>query len=541
MKKEITTSVYTFEDMIRGGALYVDKTEIIFKMVSVLKGQFFCARPRRFGKSLTISTLEAIFKGKRELFRGLAVSRKDYDWQVYPVIHIDFARTATGSQEKLTLSLQDTLAEIGRGYGISLEKTYPEIMFLRLISALYEKTGKGVVILIDEYDKPVTDHLNSAEEAENYRTYMDAFYQVIKGSEPKLRFVFITGVTKFAKVSIFSKLNNLNDISMDPSYAELFGYTQQELEQNFSDYLDDAVRSGVMDNDGHVLDRTSLLDRMKLWYDGFCFSDGAESVYNPVSVGKFFTGSCSFSNYWFNTGTPSFLMKLMKKNHLLLQDISGAVLSEASFDTFDAAELAGDVVNDERIEQMLYQAGYLTLGSLFYLGSQRMYHMNYPNLEVQRSFEQFLLNAYSGEVNTSSYLIRVANAACQGDTKGMIDVLTDFFADFPYDLQIKAEKFYQAVVYMMFRMCGMEIMAEDRTNIGRIDAVLNAGKHLYIIEFELNRSGDEALKQIMDRKYTQKYLPGAVSKGQTVHALGINFSYSDTDRNITSWEEKIIN
>ena len=536
MKKYISTNIYTFEDLIRGNCLYVDKTDFIYRMISIPKGEFFVARPRRFGKSLMVSTLEAIFRGKKELFQGLRIAEEDYDWKVYPVIHLDFAGLVLKNLDLLTSSLQDVLTDIADSYGVSLERTDPALMFSRLISALKEKTGKAVVVLIDEYDKPILDHLDSREEAENFRSFMDSFYQVIKGAEPLLRFVFITGVTKFAKVSIFSKLNNLTDLTLRKEFATMFGYTQEELESYFADYIDDAVTAMVQDNSGEVLDRAALLNELQRWYDGFRFSDGAESVYNPVSVGTFFLNDYRFSNYWFETGTPTFLIGLMKRNHLLVQDMADVVLSENSFNTFDAAELSAELVNNERIEQMLYQTGYLTIDQMLRVGRNRLYKMRYPNLEVEDSFTNNLLTAYSGKVSTSSYISRVGVAASDGDPEEIVRILKDFFDNLPYDLQIHAEKYYQAMVYMMLKMCGMDIQTEVKTNTGRIDAVFDAGRYLYLVEFKLEKSAEAAVNQIIDDHYADKYLFSAREKRQQICLLGIDFCYAKEYRTIRGKE-----
>lgn len=530
--KEITTSVYTFEDMIRGNVLYVDKTAQIYRMVSVLKGQFFCARPRRFGKSLMVSTLEALFKGKKELFQGLAISQMDYDWDVYPIVHIDFSRADTTSEKSLTSWLKREIERIGSSCQVAPTGDTLPLQFDDLLYLLNKEYGKGVVILIDEYDKPIMDHLEMAADAENFRALLDRFYQVIKGAEPFLRFVFITGVTRIAKVSIFSKLNNLNDITGDLEYADMFGYTQKELEENFADYLDEALREKVTDNYGNELDREQLLSELKRWYDGFCFSDGAETVYNPVSVGMFFNKHCRFSNYWFSTGTPTFLMKLMKKNHLLMQDMQDLVISDNSLNTFDLTELASETVNNERIEQILYQTGYLTIDHLIAIGPTRMYQMRYPNYEVEESFISNLVGVYSGEVSANSYVNRIRTAAYQGDPEQMIALIKDFFDNLPYDLQIKAEKYYHAMVYMMFRMCGFHILSEEKTSIGRIDAVLEAGRYLYIIEFKLEKSAEAAIAQIDDKRYADKYRLQAKERGQQICEIGIAFCYAKNERTI---------
>ena len=256
--KDISTSIYTFPDLIESQRLYIDKTRYIYRLIHPGNGFFFCARPRRFGKSLTISTLEAVFQGRRELFRGLYLEHADYDWTVHPVIHLDFAQSSMETLTQLKNWLCHKLADIGTRYGLTLQETDAVLLFGMLIQRLYDKTGQDVVVLIDEYDKPILEHMRSGKEAESFRFFLENFYQIIKGMAACEHFVFITGVTKFAKVSIFSKLNNLTDITNDPEYATMFGYTQEELEQGFEEYFAQLLGNKVTDNKGQVLNRTQL-------------------------------------------------------------------------------------------------------------------------------------------------------------------------------------------------------------------------------------------------------------------------------------------
>lgn len=537
--KSISTSTYTFENLIKGNYLYVDKTRFFYKLVKEERGQYFCSRPRRFGKSLAISTFEAIFQGKRELFKGLYIDRQEYDWQEYPVVHIDFARTVLQDKATISRSLDHLLNDCAENYGVELAKEDPANMFAELIRKLYKKTDQPVVLLIDEYDKPLLDHMNTPEEAEEWRNFMDNFYQVIKGAEPMLRFVFITGVTKFAKVSIFSKLNNLRDITMSRAYAQMFGYTQEELENNFNEYLEDAVKQGVRDTNERVLNREELLAEIRRWYDGFKFSEYGEKVYNPVSVGQFMIEEYEFRNYWFSTGTPSFLMKLMKRNGIIMENLDDALMSADSFDTFDVTELAGDLVDTDKIIQMLYQTGYQTIDYGIPGRAGRTYALCYPNFEVKNSFEQHLYTAYTGKDSTT-FGVRLERCAAKGDTVNMMELLTGYFAGMPYDIQIPAEKYYQSIVRVIFDMAGMDIVTEERTNIGRIDAVLNTGKHLYIIEFKFNKTAEEGLDQIEGKKYAQKYILPAREQGQIIHKLAVNFCYAEEKRNVEDWKEEVL-
>ena len=531
--REITTSIYTFEDIIKGNCIYVDKTRYIYQLLKKAKAQIFCSRPRRFGKSLTVSTLEAIFKGKRELFKGLYIDGTDYDWFIHPVIHIDFANGNVQTLELLTLTILDALRATAKSYGVSLQGNDPVLAFRELIEQLYDKTGSCVVLLIDEYDKPILEHIGSMKDAEQYRDFIANFYQIIKGSERYLRFTFVTGITKFSKVSIFSKLNNLDDITMNPSYGTMFGYTQEELEENFSEYIDKAV-------DDTGMKRDKLLSEIKNWYDGFTFADKSPSVYNPVSIGSFFNNDSDFENYWFATGTPTFLMKLLKSNHIVLSDLPKRTLNGTSFNTFNLTDLAQTSPDDERLTQLLYQTGYLTIDKLLWRRPDKVYQLKFPNFEVSYSFAQNLLSAYAPKASASDNVTKIRLAAMSGDTASMIEHLKGFFSALPYDIQVKEEKYYQSIVYTIFRMCDMKMITEVTTSLGRIDGVLDAGKHLYIIEFKLNKSADAALNQIDEKAYAEGFILPAKEKGQVVHKLGINFCYDEKLRNIADWKEDII-
>ena len=531
--KPISTSIYTFEDLIKYNCVYVDKTKYLYNLLTAPKGQFFCARPRRFGKSLTISTLEAIFKGKRELFKGLFIDKSDYSWDIHPVIHIDFARADMATLDTVILSLKSTLCRIAKDYGIKINDNPPTVMFADLIANLYDKTGTDVALLIDEYDKPILEHIDNLDDAERYRDFIANFYQIIKGSERYLRFVFLTGVTKFSKVSIFSKLNNLTDITMDPDYGTMFGYTQEELEENFADRIEASTEEAG-------LTREELLRNMKVWYDGYKFTSKSATVYNPVSVGEFFNSHAAFDNYWFATGTPTFLMKILKNNHIVLTDLTERILSKNSFNNFNLEDLNTTSPNDERLTQLLFQSGYLTIDTVLWRSPDETYQLRFPNKEVAYSFERNLLVTYANKSASVDDIARIRLAAMKGDTEKMMEKMKEFFSALPYDIQVKEEKYYQSIVYTIFRMCNMTMMAEVSTNIGRIDGVLDGGKHLYIIEFKLNKSADVALDQIDEKKYTEKFIIPAKEKGQTIHKLGISFSYDAKNRNVTEWKEEIV-
>ena len=374
--KDLTSYTYSFEELIRGQFLYVDKTEYIWNMIRPATTGYFLSRPRRFGKSLTVSTLKAVFQGKKELFKGLAIYDKPYDWKQYPVIHLDMNGLDFSSAEELESSLCDLVTEAAVSHDLTLESASAASMFRTLINRLAEK--EQVVILVDEYDKPILNNLGKSH-AQKILDKLKVFYSVIKAFESKERFVFVTGVTKFCHVSLFSELNNLTDISMDYDYATMFGYTQCEFETYFADRIDLACN--------HLkLSRETLLPEIKQWYDGYKFHADAETVYNPVSLAQFFTKRYEFNNYWFSTGTPSFLMELIKKTRFDFEDVLSRPVSAVAFEAFEVDKI--DPLS------LLLQTGYLTIRSLERKFNMPWFRLDFPNREVSVSFNTYLLNAY---------------------------------------------------------------------------------------------------------------------------------------------------
>lgn len=552
MNKMISTSIYSFKDLVENNCIYVDKTMYLYDIITAPKGQFFCARPRRFGKSLAISTLEAIFNGDKELFKDCYIYKNtDYDWKKYPIIHLDFARANLSSIDLLSSWLTQSLNGIAKSNNIETENTDPALLFGELIEALYNSNHVGVVVLIDEYDKPIMEHLENETEAETFRSFMETFYQMIKGYERYERFVFMTGVIKFAKLSIFSKLNSLTDISMDKNYACMFGYTADELERYFGEYIDELSEKGIYDENRNLLDRSQILEAMKRWYDGFRFSPREESVYNPVSVGSFFRNDGIFSNYWFETGTPKVLAKTMKQIQITLDDVKDPIISRDTFSVFDITEFAFSsdenrdedkrkIIGKQKFMQLLYQTGYMSIGDVSEDGlSDSYYPMRFPNKEVSDSFQKNMISLVvdedSADFSASVDLIR--RAAREGKGEDIRKYMENIFASIPYTIQIAEEKYYQSLMYTVFLLCGMDIDAEEPTNVGRIDAVMDAGAHLYIFEFKFEKPVDEALEQIKKKKYVQKYIVKAEEKGQTIHQIGVSFSYGKDKRNISEWQE----
>ncbi len=516
--KNLTTSIYTFENLIEGDWFYVDKTEYIWDLIRKPQGIYFLSRPRRFGKSLTLSTLKAIFQNKKHLFKGLALENKPYDWKEYPVIHLDLGSKEVQSPDELKVYLSNRVNKIADDYNVKLStKAYDE-RFQELIETL-GKPGK-IIILIDEYDKPILDNVTN-KSIKSIRETLESFYSVIKATEPYQRFVLLTGVSKFARVSVFSKLNNLTDITMDARFATMLGYTQEELEANFAEYIEHVCREQKMD-------KAELLDKLKLWYNGYRFEEDAATVYNPVSIGKFFESGGKFKNYWFETGTPSFLLKLAKKQQFDFEKELSQPVSELAFASYEIDKL--------ETLPLLFQTGYLTIKDTTQVMERTRYFLDFPNKEVEAAFEAYLLDEYSGvkKENVEILATDIAGLLNVGEINEAMGKMKSFFDNIPCDIQIESEKYYQTIFFIIFRLIGLFIEAEARTSIGRIDAVAQTEKYVYIFEFKLNRSSAEALRQIHDKEYYQKYL----GSGREIILIGAKFSTKK--HNITDWKTEVL-
>jgi hypothetical protein len=513
--KKLTTSIYTFEKIIEGAYLYVDKTEYIWNLIKDPYGIYFLSRPRRFGKSLTLSTLKAIFQNKKDLFKGLALESKPYEWKEYPVIHFDLGNCESSDAPHLSQYLIETIEGLAQPYDIKLSRSGVSGRFTELVEKL-AADGEKVVILIDEYDKPILDNATK-ENVESIREVLENFYSVIKSTEPYQRFVFLTGVSKFSKVSVFSKLNNLTDLTMDARYATMLGYTQEELENCFAEYI-----GQVAENQN--IDRDQILKKLKEWYNGYKFEETAQSIYNPVSIGKFFESGGKFRNYWFETGTPSFLLKLAKQQQFDFEEKLSTPVGELAFSSYEIDKL--------KPLALLVQTGYLTIKDIVKEDQIVFYRLGFPNREVEAAFEAYLLDEYADveKENVEYYAARIAKMLREGNIDDVMEKMQKFFVNIPYDIQIANEKYYQTIFYIIFRLIGLFIEAEARTSTGRIDAVAQTDKYVYIFEFKLDGEPDEALNQIHEKEYHRGYL----ESGKKVILVGANFSTEK--RNIESWK-----
>lgn len=517
--KELTTSVYSFEDLIQGGFLYVDKTEYIWQLVKPAKEMYFLSRPRRFGKSLTVSTLKAVFEGKKEFFKGLAIYDKPYDWEQYPIIHLSFGdyNVVSDALQELPNYLTSKIQKIAQEHAVQISGDTPGLCFGNLIDVLSKK-GE-VVILVDEYDKPILDNILNPN-IKDIQRCLKGFYSVLKDRNSLERLIFVTGVSKFSHVSIFSDLNNLTDITMDARYATMLGYTQEELDTSFADRLATLASDRPKDE---------FLQEIKKWYNGYRFEENAQTVYNPVSLAKFFQSGGEFKNYWFKTRTPTFLLDLIMKSKFDFSLSLNKPVSEAFFDAFEVTNLDPMV--------MLFQTGYLTIDRAerqqvpFTNKFVTKYYLRFPNMEVEESFNGSLL-AYCTTVrkqDAQELMLNLVTAVGTGDVDGFIKLFKSIFAGIPYAIHVKDEHYYQTVVYVVCDLLKLLVQAEVCTSDGRIDMMVAAGEWTYVIEFKLNKTAGDAMKQIENKDYAQKYR----KEGHRIMLVGVNFDFNTG--NITDW------
>ncbi len=500
--EKIATDTYSFSDIREGGFVYVDKTAILKTLADGSLGkQFFVARPRRFGKSLAVSTLQCLFEGRRELFKGLAIEPV-WDWsKTYPVLKLDMGScqgdTVEAIEEKVGVLFQKESFRLG----VPLRSGSVSAQFDLLMSDLANKHGGKIVLLVDEYDKPLLGHLGK-DDVNKVRDFLKAFYSVIKTNEGLQRFAFITGVSKFSKVSIFSDLNNLNEFSMDPRVATLFGYTHEEVKANFPESL-----AALGEKLG--LDSEATFAKLVFWYDGYRFEEGAVPVFNPVSIGKCLS-SQKFDPYWFETGTPSFLLRMMERDPVLLDDIE---VSQTSFSVYEPDRPA--------LMSLLYQTGYLTIKEARQEGEERVYRLGCPNYEVRKAFNESLSVEFShlDMFDHASLLNQMLAALRHDDVNDMLDALSCFFANIPANITVKREKYYQTLFYAVFVLIGARTHAECWTNRGRVDAVVETPCGIYVFEFKLNDTAESALAQIKEKGYHEKYLRA----GKKVTLAGVAF------------------
>ncbi len=511
--KKFPIGLQTFSELIEENYYYIDKTPLIHRLATTGK-YYFLSRPRRFGKSLLVSTLASAFRGEQELFKSLYLEN-NWDWsKKYPVIDISFGRGVAGSVEVLEKRFKPMLDEVAKRYSLRLEADDVVNRFAELIQGLHESCGEKVVILVDEYDKPILDNINDSEKALAMREVLKDIYSTIKDNDRHIKFVLLTGVSKFSKVGLFSGLNNLNDISLDSDYAALCGYTEQEIKDTFIEHLQDVD-----------------FDRLRTWYNGYNFM--GEKVYNPFDV-LLFLKSKKFKNYWFETGSPSFLLKLVKDRQYNLPDMENIYLAESNLGTFDVDNLP--------LETLLFQTGYLTIDSVEEVGEDTLYHLTYPNREVKASLNQHLLadltQGQPSEITRQRF--QIYKSLDVADFEAFKQSIDRLFASIPADWYRKNqlanyEGYYASIVYSCLCAQGLQVIAEDHTNHGRIDLTVMLGEKVFIMEFKALNEDDEqgaALAQIKAKNYQQKY----VAPEKQVFLLGMEFDRQQRNLVFFEWE-----
>ena len=531
--KYIATDSKSFRELIEGGYLYIDKTEYLYKLLR--KGSpsryWFLSRPRRFGKSLLIDTLENIFKGNKELFNGTYIY-DNYDFEEHPVIRFSMNDLRASSNEVNIKLLLDFVMKWASYFDVedmidtSIEE--PFYYFSNLLRAVCRKTGKKVVVLVDEYDYPLMQSVKEKEKFEEMRDLLQAFYETLKVEENSLRFCFLTGITRFQHVSIFSKLNNLTDISSDPEYAAICGYTDTELDRYFAPYMEKYFSdNNIADDEEEKAFRTHI----KEFYDGYRFSEESDvTLYNPVSIGRFFIRGCSFEHFWIETGAQSLVDEIVSRNPgLFHEDVTFSIYKQA-LTSFNMAEVFSPNPDPEAVYSYLVQAGYLTIRGSEY-GKMIL---GYPNREVSDTMNGKVLRTYGLKIGGERlpYLYR---AFSEGDTEGIMKMFREAYFNIPYDMFLNKENNFQVSFYSALMFLGFDkVEAEEKTNIGRMDVSVVVRKGVvYIIELKLDESAEEALNQIKEKKYYEKY----AKEGTVIHLLGINFS--SAERNISEWKEEI--
>lgn len=512
--KKLPISKSVFKEVITEDCCYVDKTSFVKQLLDDHSKYWFLSRPRRFGKSLFLDTLRAAFAGEKQLFKGLFLEN-NWDWNTkYPVVTISFGRGTVTSVEMLNNAIYFTLTNCARLYGIELVTDSIAERFEELIQKLNQKFNLGVVVLVDEYDKPLLDNLTK-DTAEEIRESLSSFYSVLKDTDRYIKFVFLTGVSKFSKTSIFSKLNNLIDISLSPKYADICGYTQKDFELIFSDYLYDVN-----------------LKKVKDWYDGYNFL--GSNVYNPYDV-LLFLSEKKYQCYWFETGTPSFLLDLIKERNFFIPKLEKIKVSHSQMGEFD--------INNIEIDILLYQTGYLTIKKEEEVGDNYFYTLMFPNKEVKKGFTDYLLRMFfangvdsSERADLSEQIYKALDA---NQPELLEEAFSSFFASIPYEWYVKNnisqyEGYYCSVFYSFFAALGLIIKPEDITNKGRIDFTIVMDKAIFIFEIKMRSNPKNAIEQIKERKYHEKYL----SEKKDIFLIGIEFD--EEDRNISKFEVETI-
>ena len=504
--------IQNFEEIRSKGFVYVDKTALMFKLADEGK-YYFLSRPRRFGKSLLLSTLEAYFQGKKELFEGLAVADLEKEWKDYPILHLDLNSREYKDEHSLEAELNRHLDAWERMYGDTYRDRASEERFIHVIENAYEQTGRQVVILVDEYDKPLLQTIGNRGLQDVYRSKLKAFYSVHKTMDGKIRFAFLTGVTKFGKVSVFSDLNNLIDISFDRRYVDICGITEQELHRDFDEGVGQLA-------DANGLTKAECYEQLREDYDGYHFEVNTVGLYNPFSLLNTLS-SCQFRDYWFETGTPTFLVEQLQKTEYPL---SAMTEEELTADTLNSIDIM-----DENPLPLLYQSGYLTI--LGYDKEFRTYRLGFPNREVREGFIKYLVPFYTPKSEKRSFPIaQIVRDVRSGNAEGFMRQLETLFAKGDYQIMGDKELYFQNAMYVIFMLLGLYVDVERHTTDGWMEVVVQTADYVYIFELKIDQSADVALQQIEERAYAAPFLDDP----RKLYKIGLNFS-TETKR-IDDWK-----
>lgn len=513
--KKYPLGIQTFSEIAKGNYYYADKTDVVYRLVHYAKYHFL-SRPRRFGKSLFVSTLQAYFEGKKELFKGLAIEQLEQEWTEYPVIHLDLSGGKYYSIENLHDILNMILLRQEEKYGIKTDKSQAySARLTQILETAIQKTGKQVVVLIDEYDSPMHDSMKDKVLQDKIRNIMRDFFSPLKEQEKNLRFVLITGISKFSQLSIFSELNNIKNISMKDEYSDICGITKEQLLTDFRDGIEAmAAHNSLTFNE--------TVEKLKEHYDGYHFTPNSPDIFNPYSIINALDDR-DFNSYWFTSGTPTFLIELLQKNGIDMLQLNNLWARDNRFD------VPTDSITDPI--PVLYQSGYLTIKE--YNHKLRMYRLGFPNEEVRQGFSESLYRYYAptmmGELDSVVYKYR-EKVLLEDDIEAFLPYLQTFYDKFPYTIINNNERHYQAVMFTIFSMLGADVKVEEPTPDGRIDMVLKTDTAIYVFELKYNKSADVAIQQIKQKDYAKIY----VGDGRKIVKVGLNFS--EDRRSLENWK-----
>ena len=506
--------IQNFEKIRTEDFLYVDKTAEIYKLAK--EGRYyFLSRPRRFGKSLLVSTMEAYFSGRKELFSGLAVEKMETEWKQHPVLHLDLSGVSYTDESVLERVLSDKLAKWEALYGAVNTSDILGLRFKEVIEAAYNKTGNQVAILIDEYDKPIIDNLGNEPTLSRLRSTLQGFYSVMKSMDARIRFGFLTGVTKIGKMSVFSGLNNLNDISMIPDYVDICGISETELHEYFDESISELSSANEMSKEECYV-------KLKSMYDGYHFCEDSIGIYNPFSLLNTFQNK-KFREYWFETGTPGFLVEVMRKTSFDVTTLENQTVDSTLMSNADAIF--------ENPVPYLFQSGYLTITG--YNDMFRLYQLGFPNQEVKNGFLNCLLKYYvpmSPDMSGTTLIYQLWHSITEGNPESFMQILSSLFANTSYQIQGETEKDFQYAMYIISALLGEYVQVERATSNGRIDLIIQTKEFVYLFELKVNADADVALRQIDEKGYARPF----EGDSRKLFKIGVNFSTAT--RRIEDWK-----